>query len=310
MSKSKRRSLSLPKVFVLILIGVVVISSLYAIKSWAQTQFNGQSLEVSPPSQDIEGNPGETVTIKAKVRNRNNVTNQVKVRIEDFTAEGDEGQVALIDKGPYAVTTWTTIEPESFTLGPGEDQEVTATIKIPKGTAGGRYGSFVFSLAAEGKEEATAKVAQEVASLFLLKINGPVKERLTLTEFKAPAFSEYGPVPFDLKFVNSGNIHVKTFGLINVQNMFGQKIADVVVPGTNIFPDATRVVHASLEKKFLFGPHTATAIMYFGSGNQTLTATTSFTVFPLKLAVVTLLVVAFLFIARKRISKAMNALFK
>lgn len=307
MNKAKK----VPSLFLLALFGIIAISSLYTLSSWAQIQFTGQSLEVSPPSQDIEGDPGQTITIKAKVRNRNNATNTINVRLEDFTAQGEEGQVALIDKGPYSVTSWATIEPETFTLGPGESQEVTATVEIPEKAAGGRYGSFVFGLGGEGDEAGSAaQVAQEVASLFLLRISGPVNERLRLVEFKAPGFSEYGPVPFDMKFTNEGNVHVKTFGLINVQNMFGQKVADVVVSGTNIFPSATRIIHPELDKKILFGPHTATAIMYYGAGNETLTATTSFTVFPLKLAVVVILVIVFLVLIRRRLAKAMNALFK
>lgn len=308
MSKAFKR---IPKFFFLILLGLVLFSSLYTIQSLAQTQFNGQSLEVSPPTQDVEGAPGKTITVKAKVRNRNNTANTIKVRLEDFTAQGDEGQVALTTESDYSVASWANISPETFILGPGEDKEITAEITIPAGVAGGRYGSFVFSIvpANAGKQTETA-LAQEVASLFLLKISGPVNEQLSVSYFKAPVFSEYGPITFDLAFKNQGNIHVKTFGLINVQNIFGHKIADVVVSGTNVFPGATRIIHPELSKKFLFGPHTATAIMYYGAGNQTITSTTSFTVFPLKLAVIVLLVIILLYVGRKRISRAMNALFK
>ena len=290
---------------------VVIFTLFFSIRSWAQSQPNGQSLEVSPPSQDITGDPGKIITIKAKVINRNNTPNTVKVRLEDFTAQGDEGQVALVEEGPYSVTTWSTISPDTFTLAPGEEKEITATVHIPKTAAGGRYGSFVFSLIGGGKETGSvASLSQEIASLFLLRISGPVNEHLMFTGFQAPQFSEYGPVPFNLTFKNDGNVHVKTFGLINVQNMFGQKVADVVVPGTNVFPSATRIIHAELDRTFLFGPYTATAIMYYGVGNQTLTATTGFTVFPLKLAVITLLILIFLYMGRKRIGKAINALFK
>ena len=135
------------KLLLVFLLAFLAVSSFSTLKLWAQTQFDGQSLEVSPPSQDMVGDPGETVTVVAKVRNKNNAKNTVKVRLEDFTAQGDEGQVALVSNSPYSVAKWSTVTPDSFQLDPGEVKTVTAKIVIPKTAAGGRYGSFVFSLA-------------------------------------------------------------------------------------------------------------------------------------------------------------------
>lgn len=289
----------------LILIFFVLASSLYF--TFAQVTSSNQSLEVTPPTQDIQTDPGKTVSVKAKIRNKSGNTLPVSVRIEDFTSAGEEGQVELIDKGPYTLASWAVITPDTLTLAPGEQKEVIATITIPPDVAGGRYGSFVFSISG-AKTGGAASVAQEIASLFLVRISGPVSEQLAFETFIAPQFSEFGPIPFSMKFKNSGNVHVKAVGLINVTNMFGQKVSDIVVTGTNIFPGSSRILSASLNKQFLIGSYNATAIIYYGAKNQTLTALTSFFVFPVRIAAGVVIVLLALYLMRKRILKAFKAL--
>ncbi len=275
----------------------------------AQNTVSSQSLEVSPPSQELRADPGQTITAKAKVRNKSAESINIKVRIEDFTAIGEEGQVALIEKGPQSLTSWTVVESDTFPLKPGEAKEVIAKISVPKEAAGGKYGSFVFSIGGEEAAPGTAAIAQELASLFLIRISGPVSEQLTIAEFKAPAFLEFGPVPFTLKFQNSGNVHVKPFGLINITDVFGRVVKDVVVRGeTNIFPGASRIVTVSYDEKLLLGPYKAQAVLNFGSKNESITATTTFFVFPVRIAAAVLLVLFVLYISRKRLVKSIKAL--
>jgi hypothetical protein len=277
--------------------------------SFAQNAVSSQSLEVSPPSQELASDPGQIITAKAKVRNKSADSLNIKVRIEDFTASGEGGQVALIEEGPQSLTSWAAVEPQSFTLKPGEAKEVVAKISVPKEAAGGRYGSFVFSVGGGPATPGTASVAQELASLFLIRISGPVSEKLFIAEFSAPAFLEFGPVPFTIKFQNSGNVHVKPFGLLNITDVFGRVVKDVVVRGeTNIFPQASRVITVSYDERWLFGPYKAQAVLNYGSKNESLYATTTFFVFPARIAAAALLVLFVLYIGRRRLTKTIKAL--
>jgi hypothetical protein len=301
--KTKHIILLIP---LLLLIGIATFS----FQQFVTAQTAGQTLEISPPSQEVNIDPGKTTTVKAKIRNRSNETLPIEVRLEDFLAKGEEGQVELSSNSPYSVISWAKVTPQTFSLAAGEEQEVTATVTAPSDAAGGRFGSFVFSVKPEATEGAAASVAQEVASLFLIKVSGPVDEKLTVKSISAPAFSEFGPVPVNVGFTNSGNVHVKTYGLVNVTDMFGKKVADIVVPGTNIFPNADRVITAELKDRFLFGNYTATALMYYGTQNQSLSATTTFFVFPVRIAAIVLGILFILFLMRKRLKKSLKALFK
>ncbi len=294
---------------ILVLFFVVIAGAFVVVRSGiAQNASNSQTLEISPPSQEVSIDPGKSVKIRAKVRNRSANTISVTTRIEDFTASGEGGQVALIEKGPYAISSWTTIDQPTFSLKSGETKEITATASVPSGMAGGRYGSFVFSVGGGQAGAGTAAVSQEVASLFLLKISGPVSEVLTADTLAMPSFVEFGPVPMTVTFTNKGNVHVRPNGLINVRNMFGKTAADVVFKGENVFPGASRSQTVSLDKQWLFGPYTAQAVLTYGSKNESLTITTKFFAFPLRIVVVIGIIFAILYSMRRRLMKALKAL--
>ena len=298
-----------------IIFSIIGLSALFFLTYFtghAQDFLSSQTLEVGPASQEISADPGELKVVKVRVRNLTKNNLPIKVRAEDFTAQGEEGQVAITANSPYSISSWTKITPDSFNLGVNENKEVTATIQIPKsGAAGGRYGSFVFTVTPPTTGTSPqAKVAQEIASLFLVKISGPVHEQINLTEFTVPQFLEFGPVPISMKFKNSGNIHEKIAGLIHVENIFHKKTADIVVKPTNIFPGSQRVLNATLDKKFLIGPYTATALLVYGTKNESINAQANFIVFPIRIVAVALLIIVFLFLARKRIRRAFRALMK
>ncbi len=288
--------------FVLLLAVAVAIGSFVwkgISKANAQNTTIEQSIEISPPSQELEVNPGQTTVVTAKVRNKGNITYEMTPRIEDFTASGEEGQVELIDKGPWAISSWSDINPKSFTLDPKAEQEVQVTINVPEqNIGGGKYGAIVFSV--QGKSSAnTAAINQEIASLFLLRVSGPVQESLQAVDFTTPSFVEFGPVPLSLRLQNTGNVHVRTTGVISIMNMMGKKVEDIVIPPTNVFPQAKRIITTSFDEQFLIGPYQAVAIIYYGTGNQSITTYTPFFAFPVRIVAGIIILILILFIIRK-----------
>lgn len=272
----------------------------------AQTPTLASSLELSPPTQNIEGDPGQTIQFEVIVRNKGTETESLITRIEDFTASGDRGQVALIDKGPWSTSSWTVASPSAFTLAPREEQKITLTMSIPEqNVGGGKYGALVVSRGSEGAPNA-AGIAQEAASLFLLKVSGPVTEKLRITSLSIPSFLEAGPVPIQIKAENEGNVHVKAMGVISITNILGKKVEDIVIPPTNIFPLSTRTIEVTLDKRFLIGPYQALAIMHYGSENQSITEFAPFLVFPIKIVAFVLITSLLLLLLRKKLSRHMR----
>src|SRR5437764_356889 len=102
----------------------VLAFGFFVFKGWAQLTESVQTLAVSPASQEVNADPGTIKTVKATVTNRSSQNLPISLRVEDFTASGEEGQVALVEGSKYSVKTWTTISPKSFDLAPGGTQEV------------------------------------------------------------------------------------------------------------------------------------------------------------------------------------------
>lgn len=287
---------------------VAIVGSIFLHNTLAQNRQSIQSVEISPPTQEIDVIPGNTHTIRAKIRNTSDQTLPISVRLQDFTASGEDGQIALVENSSYAVTQWSSVLHPVFTLKPGEIKEVEAVLNVPDNAAGGRYGSFVFTVGGEQAQGTNAALAQEVASLFLVRIQGEVQEQMFIQQFQAPRFLEFGPVQFSLKLRNEGNVHVKTQGLVNVTDMFGNRVTDIVVKPTNIFPDAVRILTPSLDKKILFGQYKATAILYYGEKNETLVSTTSFLVIPVRILIGVAIILFILFKKKKRMHKSLRIL--
>ncbi len=129
-------------------------------------------------------------------------------------------------------------------------------------------------------------------------------------------FWEYGPVEFDLRIKNEGNVHVKPQGIITISNFLGKKIGSGVVElePKNVLPGAVRKSIAPWNKKWLFGKYTAVVSLTYGTRPEILTASTTFIGFPYKIGGSVLLAVLiiglFLYKGRKRIKLALRILFR
>ncbi len=129
------------------------------------------------------------------------------------------------------------------------------------------------------------------------------------------AFSEYGPVPFTIRFENTGTIHVRPRGFVTITNWQGKKVVDIPFPQQNVIPGAIRKIETSWDKKWLAGRYTATIIGSYGTANIPITPwVINFWVFPWKLALgifLAVLAITIYFVkTRKRWRMALRILIK
>lgn len=279
-----------------------------------QTQ---SGLSVAPATFDLSANPGEIIKNSIKVENLTNVPLEVSVDRRNFTALGEEGEAALTDDTtPYALATWITVDPMVQTIAPHEIKVYNYTITVPQlAEPGGHFGSIIFKTAPRPVAGGSGvAIAQEVGSLLLLKVAGDIVEKAEIESFQPThGFFEYGPVGFDTRIKNSGNVHFKPTGTITIANMFGQKVATLNLDSKNVLPDSIRHLSNSWSQKLLFGRYTATLSVVYGSNSRILTATTTFGGFPyrvgLVILIVLLLIAVVMFRARRRIARSLRVLF-
>lgn len=268
---------------------VVVIGGL-VLANGALAQEGRVGISISPLTFELTANPGDVLVNKLRVLNPTNSTIAIKMEIEDFTVSGELGQV-IIEPGEtetYSLKKWITTQPETISLGPNEQKFVEFTINIPENAEpGGHYGSILASTAGvTGPEITGTAIAQKVGALVLLTVSGEVVENLRIEEFTAPSFLEYGPVPFTLRFENTGTVHVRPRGFVTITDWRGKKAADVEFSQRNVIPGSIRKIDVSWNKKWLFGRYTATVVGSYGTENQPISPqVVLFWVFPWKVAI-------------------------
>lgn len=289
------------------------------------TAGTGQALEIAPPLEDISGNPGQKITLKIQLRDVAKTDLIVSQDINDFVANGEDGTPKIIldksDENPYSIKDWVSPLP-AFTIKPSEIKILNITINIPTNAApGGHYGVIRFTGTPPKLNGTGVSLSASLGTLVLLRVNGPVKEKLSVQEFsvsqkgKTGKLFEAPPLDFTEKINNSGNIHEEPTGHITVKNMFGKTIAglNVNTPPRNILPGSIRKFTQPLDKtvlgsKRLFGRYTADLQLTYGTGKdkQVVNTKLTFWIIPYRLIAAIILILIILFFVFRFLIKGYN----
>lgn len=301
----KRRSIALSLVAVFV-IGIAFYSQLHAQKSLP-------ALVVHPSNLEIALSPADTLQKEVYVDNQTDKAITLSATARNFSASGEEGSVEFTDEASsFALASWISTTPKTVTIPAKSSQKFTITITAPKNAEpGGHFASVIFGTT-PGKIDggSGAAISQEVASLILARVPGDVKEDATVESFSTDKqFYEFGPVTFDTRVLNRGQVHIKPAGEILLTDMFGRKTS-VPFNSNNVLPNAIRRMDTTWKSHFLIGKYTAKLIVSYGSKNQNLYASTEFYAFPARFAGIAFVVLLLFFLIRRRIGKALKALIK
>lgn len=282
----------------------------------AQSTDATRGLAITPPVFELSANPGETISNSIRVDNVTNVALDVSTIAENFSALGEEGQVGLSpEESAFSLASWITISPATFKIPAKSSHVFNFSIKIPQNAEpGGRFGSVVFKTDAKPPKGSGLAVGQEVGSLLMLRIAGDVSEKASIESFKpTQAVFERGPISFETRVKNLGNVHLKPTGTITITDVFGKKVATVPLNSQNVLPDAIRKLSANWTNARSFGRYTATLSLQYGSTQESLTSSTSFIIIPWRLILAWLIGIAaigiLLYLGRRRFGKALRILF-
>lgn len=253
-------------------------ASAFEIETLPGTAVEGD-IVLGPGKIEVWLDPGEKVTKTIYFTNRTGRTVDFLVNIEDFKGSRDpnEGTIFLgEEKGPYSLKDYLHPEVEKFTLEQGQRISLPVEISIPEDAEpGGRYG-VVFASALPPKieektEEKEAKptigIISRVGCLFFVRVKGNVTENGFLKNFETKDTKKYfekGPITFEFLYENNGNVHLIPYGIIEITNLFGKKVAEIEVDPYFAMPDSVRLREAKWDRGFLFGRYTALASLNRG----------------------------------------------
>lgn len=279
---------------VIVAVALAVVAIVTQGASTVAQSVSADSLKVSPVRTDIAMNPGETKTIKVTVTNPSSDDVVVRPVQNDFIAADEKGTPALIlDETSYAPkhSLKRFMKPMSTVPVPAKSTvTVELILEVPASAEpGGYFGALRFT-PANPVSGAQVNLDANIASIILLRVNGVVPERLTLTDFSiqrggsASTFFRSGEdMTLTLRFQNDGGVQLGPIGRISVTQ------GDDIVYETNfnnrnrqdmILPDSARRWGVPLGQIEGFGRYTVTALFTYGSKNQSIEVTKTFWIIP------------------------------
>ncbi len=300
----------------LVAVSMVALCGIGVVKAAEQPKMG---LAISPPTFELAANAGDVLKNSLRVDNLVDIPLEVSVDARNFTALGEEGGIDLTPAGEdnFSLASWISVTPKKVTIPPHESKTFDYTIAIPiDASPGGRFGSIIFQTApsTELSGQSGVAVSQEVGTLVFVKIAGEVTEKASVAGFTTiNNLHNKGPVDFDIRVKNDGNVHFKPKGTITISNFFGRQIATIPINEQNVLPGAVRKMDAAWGSGILFGRYNATLSLVYGKDGQVITASTAFWGFPYKLVGIILLILvliaAALYPLRRRIWRAFKILF-
>lgn len=313
-----------------LLLGAGLLVSL--VSSFSRPAFaeGAQAFSISPPLIELNADPGQTVKASIKFTNVSDEELLIKTQVNDFGAKNETGEPNIIfedtENTGYSLRQWVQ-SPTPFKIKAHESKTVDFPIAVPaQAEPGGHYAVIRFTGTSPSLEESGVALTASIGTLVLLQVSGNIEENASVAEFYSAKLAgnsisgkqtmfESGPIAFVERLQNTGNVHLKPTGTIDISNIFGHSVAtlrvngDPTQPGNepkSILPNSIRRFEQTLDKKWLFGRYSATIKLSYGQGQKPLEQTITFWVIPYKLIVIVLIAGTALFFGLRWAIKRYN----
>jgi len=257
-----------------------------------------RTITVIPPTESVPAlNPGDKWEGVLHIINQSTSPLSFTADIQDYVVIDNVGTPNLLPPGAlderFAASNWIAVFPQTFTLTPGQRQDVDYYIQVPANARpGGHYAAIMYTPQNLDNTKGTGvAVEQKTGTLFYLTVKGPIKEQAMISKFFANPFQETGPVNILTQITNFGDLHVNPTGYIKVSDILG-RVKILPLDRHNIFPGGvTRDYENSFSGLFI-GRFRAELVATYGTNNNLpLTAVVYFWIFPWRLTLVLILVI-------------------
>ncbi len=293
----------------LIFLSLVLVSRVHA-------QEDKTGFSISPPSFEINANPGDKITNSIKIENISERALEINIKPQNFVAYGESGQVSITDtEVPASIKDWISTKITSLIVNPHTIALINFEVNVPNVVEPGtHYGALVFSTQLGQNPINGANILQEIGAIILIRIPGDVIENAELIHFSPDQQYFVDPkIKLNTLIKNTGSVHIKPTGLITITDILGNKIQTIEVTPRNILPGNNR----QFDEEFDFqnvGYYKASLQLFYKSGEKTIASEVWFvSIYKDRLIPITIgvsAVVVFYFIFRKRINKALSIILK
>lgn len=257
----------------------------------AQTQAGAG---ISPTLIERSAEPGDTIQTEVIISNLSDSEQTYYLFVKNISGVRDNGSPIYAPEGAektgYEMSEWAALGFEEITLASEADVVLPITINVPSDASpGSHFGGVIVSLEPPRLRRVGAGVGFEVTNIISLRIAGDILESAQIRSFATDRFIYGSPVvDFTARVENKGNVLVRPIGPLEVTNMFGERVANLVFNDAlgGVFPRTVREFKYTWEDEgTAFGRYDARLTLAYGepSSRKTVTAVTTFWVFPMNI---------------------------
>ena len=258
--------------------------------------------QVGPTRFVLEMVPGEERTIELQLTSREGEPRIYDLNVEDFsvTDDGtDNIQFYANGAGPFSAKSWIEPAASSVDLKHGERAFIPVKISVPKNASvGDHYSVVLFERRPSGEVKGGFNLISRVGALLLITVKGDLLREGELQRFSTLKNIYWAlPSQFTIQYRNTGTVHLVPAGQVEIKNIFGIPVDDIVVKDWYVLRNSTRRREIMWQPKFALGRYTATLTLNSAGQKSELTRTVSFWVIPalpVLLALLAIFLVSFL----------------
>ena len=274
----------------IISIGLLVTALMLGLSGIAHAQ-SPEGVEMKPAIIEDRVDPGSSRSFSVSVTNLGSEERTFYFSSQDIKGVDERGVPIFAESGeptPYELSTWISVQQDSYTIAPGASQDVSFTVNVPKDASpGAHFGGVFLDVRPPRLRTSGAAIGYRVGTIVSLRISGEVIEEARVRSFSTDKLIYNIPeVTFTTNVENLGNVLVRPHGQIKIVNMTGREVGTVRVNESSaaVFPEAERSYEVMWEREgFAFGRYQALVSLVYGEdGRRTITGTTSFWILPLK----------------------------
>jgi hypothetical protein len=265
----------------------------------------GAGIGLKPALIEENMNPGESRQFTVLISNVSDADQTYYLNKRDITSVRDGGVPVFADadapKTGFELSEWIALETDVIQVAQGEEKPVSFIINVPENASPCNHFGGVF-VSAEPPElrESGAAIGYEVGNIVNIRVAGECTESAQIRQFSTDNYI-YGSseVEFNVKIQNEGNTLVKPTGPLQITNMFGQVVADLIFneEAAAVFPGSTReYVMVWNGDGPGFGRYEAIVSPVYGEegAKQTMSSSVSFWILPMNIILPALGVLAFI----------------
>lgn len=274
-----------------VLFGTVFLLLTTTVTTFAQVE-TSQTLSVSPTLFQMTANPDQSWQSEIRIINVNDYDLTVYPQVVNFAPTGESGlgdfvPVFSAETNGQTLAEWIKIVTEGIVIPRQQTVTLPFTVSVPNGAApGGHYAAILIGTkpAANKNSESLVQTAQFVSSLFFVRISGDVNESGAVREFRTSKLLYQIPeVSFEVRFENTGNVHLQPQGDITITNMWGEERGAIPINQQthfgNVLPDSIRKFEFSwkgAESALDIGRYKAVVTLGYGDEAKNFTTSTTY----------------------------------